>query len=239
VKLLKGAGGLNVPGELDTDALDAIRSRAALHKAKSEVAVSLFASAWNALGYRVRAAHDLNEEFRAVMALGDAPPAEERYRQEQTLFNFTTAALSTLECLYFGAYCLGHLIDPTVFPITKDSDLKFYPKDVSPRYAKSFASDPLTTSLSSIVASKEFADLSDLRAVLFHHGALSRRIQMSTGGPPELSGAFVASNPRTLSSGWAFDRRLEAGVTQDLRDWLLSAVNELLGSLNDFTKQHL
>lgn len=64
------------------------------------------------------------------MAVGDGPPLNQRYPQEMALFAFASAALSSLECCAFAAYCLGALVKPDVFPVTVERDLRFYPADV-------------------------------------------------------------------------------------------------------------
>ena len=191
--------GLELPPELHPRALDAISRHVAEFNGSHPVAGSSFAAAWNGLGYRFRAAHDLNQAFAEAMALGDAPVAEHRYRQEQALFGFASAALSAVACSCFGIYCIGHIANAKVFALSTDRDLRFNPADVQSALSKAFPADALTSTLAGLLRDRSHLELVALRNMLVHRGTLPRSVVMEVGKSSRSSGAFVPSNPLKLS----------------------------------------
>lgn len=231
---------LTMPDDFDDESLDFVTKRASAFSVSREVSWKSFTAAWNAVAYRFRGADALNQQFALAMKAGDGPPPEERYEQEQALFGFCSACLSAVECLYFGAYCLGSLSGSTEFPITKEGDLIFYPKNVATAFRKAFPEDELTARLHELLRTPEFAQLSDLRNVLTHRGVLPRAIHLSVGNASgQTTGAYVASNPKSLGSDWVFERPINSNLTDSLRQWLGTTTNTLLRSTARFAASHL
>ena|SRR5437867_894183 len=240
MKRLPGDAGLIVPDDFDVPAFVSVAKVAAAYSQTHAATHRSFAAAWNGLSHRYRAADELNQDFVAAMAAGDGPPMEDRHRQEHALFAFASTALSSLECLCFGAYCLGALGHAAAFSISHERDLRFYPADVERAFAQSFPTAKLTGSLSSLLAASEFKDLTDLRNVLSHRGTLPRSFFLSVGGGPAAkTGAYVPSNPKSLSSDWVFDRAVDKRLTQSLRDWLGVSLADLLPATSDFADSYL
>ena len=239
MKELPNSGGLLVPDDFNSGAVDEVRRIMGRYSASHAGPWRSFAAAWNALAYRYRAAYEYDQEFNEAMQAGDAPPAEERYRQERTLFAFFSAGLSAIECYCFAGYCVGSIAKPEAFPMTKDRDLRFYPSDVAKLFGSEFPGEHITRSLNELVNGPEFSRLSDWRNVLSHRGMFPRSIHMSLGSPAVKTGAYVASNPKSLSSNWQFDQTVDADLTLTVRKWLTRTLDDSLDSICIFVRQHL
>lgn len=240
MKRLPGDTGLAVPDDFDVDAYVAVAKAAATHAAVNAKGHRAFAAAWNGLSHRYRATHEASSEFVRAMAAGDAPPMEERHRQEHALFVFATTALSSLECFCFGAYCLGFLAGTREFPMSHERDLRIHPTNVRDMFTSAFPMDSLTSTIASVLAANEYAQLTDLRNALSHRGTLPRSIFLSVGGGNAAkAGAFVPSNPKSLSSDWQFDRVVDAELTRPLLGWLGLSLQRLLPAAHAFAVAHV
>jgi hypothetical protein len=240
MKELPNSGGLLVPDDFNEAAVEQVREIMASYSTSEPGPWKSFAAAWNGLAYRFRSADEYHRDFTTAMESGDAPLAEPRYQQERALFAFYAAALSTVECFSFATYCLGSIAHPTGFPMTKDRDLKFYPSDVAKRFAKELPGERITELLQTLIDAPEFTQLSDLRNVLSHRGTLPRSIHASVGtGAPGKTGAYVASNPKSLSSDWQFDQTVDVSLTLANRTWLSEILHDLLEAESEFVRAHL
>jgi hypothetical protein len=240
MKELPSSGGLLVPNDFNGSAVERVREIMASYSTSDAGPWRSFAAAWNGLSYRFRSADEYHRDFTVAMQAGDAPPSEERYQQERALFSFFSAGLSTLECFCFATYCLGSIARPTAFPMTKDRDLRFYPADVAKTFATEFPRERITNLLQQLVTAPEFAHLADLRNVLSHRGTLPRSVQVSVGtGSSGKTGAYIPSNPKSLSSNWEFDQTVNVNLTFAFRKWLAKTVDDLLESASEFVRTHL
>lgn len=109
-------GAFHAPAGLPLAEYDAVNEHVA-HRAPGNKDVwHGFASAWKGVAYRLRAAQEHAEGFRAsIVASSSAPEPNERYRQDHDLFGFVVCALSILECFFFASYCVGSMLDTTHF----------------------------------------------------------------------------------------------------------------------------
>lgn len=229
-----------VPDDFEADAYIVVQKQAAKHDQSAPTARRSFAGAWSGVAHRYRAAHDWNLAFIDAMAAGDGPPLNERYPQEMALFVFSSAALSALECCAFAAHCLAALTKPNAFPVSVDSDLRFYPTNVRDAFLKTYPEQPLGAVLAEILKSPDYLRLADLRNALSHRGTLPRSFHVSVGsGPHSKDGAFIPSNPKSVSSDWIFDRRVDAALTDACRTWLGPAQVRLIQAIARFATTSL
>jgi hypothetical protein len=85
-------GSFNVPTSLPSAEFDLVNEWMAKRSSGAEDIWYSFATAWNAIAYRMRSALDHERAFTASVTGSSAPPAEERYRQDYDLFGFAGLA---------------------------------------------------------------------------------------------------------------------------------------------------
>jgi hypothetical protein len=76
-----------------------------------------FAAAWNAVAYRTVAAEAYSAGFIASLQ------AKARYLQDHSIFGFAFTSASAIECFYYAANSIGHVVDPARFPMQNAKDL--------------------------------------------------------------------------------------------------------------------
>jgi hypothetical protein len=156
------------------------------------------------------------------------------------LFGFASAAISTLECSAFAAYCVGSLARPDVFPTNADSDLKFYPAQVRDTYLRTYPQEAVGVVLDEILRSATYVKLADLRNVLSHRGTLPRAFRVSVGSArSDGDGAFIPSNPKSISTNWQIDQRLDHSLTDSMRGWLGQVHARLLQAIAGYATRNL
>ena len=240
MKELPESGGFMVPDDFDTDAFVVVLKQTSKYDQSAPVPRRALAAAWNGVMHRFRSTHDWNLAFVEAMGAGDGPPLNERYAQEMALFGFASAAVSTVDCCAFAAYCLGALARPDVFPVTVDRDLNFYPPQVRDSFLKAYPQEAVGSVLADIVKSPDYVRLADLRNVLSHRGTLPRNFRVSVGsGPHKNDGAFIPSNPKSISSNWVVDQRVDVTLTDSLRVWLGRVQAQLMQAIAAFASGHL
>jgi hypothetical protein len=185
----------------------------------------------------MRAALDHEQVFSASVALSTAPPPDERYRQDHDLFGFVVSSLSAIECVYFAAYCIGSLLKPTDFPLSRPASLKFYPQDVSKRFQLAFPGDMLTDAMRAVLGDPEYKQLRDLRNVLAHRGTPPRMHFFRTSGPDTPSA--IPSNLADLASTWRYNLQLNPQCLVPYRTWLEGSLDRLIKAAFGFTSTHL
>ena len=87
-----------------------------------------YSAAANGLLYRFRAADDDVARACASLEASNSPPQPGRYQQERDLFGFVFQGLSALECLLFGVYFVGAMVDSSQVSLDVDR------QDVKPRF---------------------------------------------------------------------------------------------------------
>jgi hypothetical protein len=117
--------GLPLPPPFRDDLFEAINQRLAARITSSSPEWGNLAGGHNAVRYRLRACADYFAEFiECLHRVGDAPPPEDRYRQERQLFGFFVSGIAALDSFSFFLYFAAAHIRPTGFPTQKRSDIR-------------------------------------------------------------------------------------------------------------------
>lgn len=230
-------GIFDAPARLPLAEYDAVNERVSLRASGNKDVWHGFASAWNGVAYRLRAAQEHAEGFRASISASSAPEPNERYRQDHDLFGFVVSALSTLECFFFASYCIGSLLDTTLFPLSQAKDLKFYPKDVAEQFGKAFPNELLSSKMKDCLSSDEFKQLSDLRNVLAHRGTPPRKHFFGTGNTDKPSA--IPGNLVDLASGWRYDFSLDPRCLDPYQAFLDKTLSQLVIEASRFVNTKL
>jgi len=230
-------GNFNVPTSLPVAEFDSVNERVAQRSSGNEDIWYGFASAWNGVAYRMRAALDHERAFTTSVAGATAPPIEERYRQDHDLFGFVVSAVSAIECFYFAANCIGSLLEPGIFPLSKSENLKFYPRDVRDRFLSAFAGGALTGAMQETLSAAQFHQLSDIRNFLAHRGTPPRMHFASTTGPDIPSA--IPSNLVALASGWRYNLELSPQCLVPYKIWLEDSLHQLIKAASAFVSTRL
>lgn len=233
----RALGSLPLPASLPLAEFDAVNERVASHRSGKDDIWYGFASAWNAVAYRLRAALEHGVAFTASVTRSSAPPPDERYRQDHDLFGFVVSALSAVECFHFAAYCIGTLVAPAEFPLSRPSSLRFYPDSVRDRFQRGFPAESLTGAMVTCLAASEYSRLTELRSVLVHRGTPPRMTFFSTSGPDRPSA--IPSNLAALASQWSYDLHLQPQCLEPYAQWLESSIRDLVVEASVFSAARL
>lgn len=143
-----------------------------------------YSGSWNALAYRFRATMDQKDYFiSSLKEHGSAPPPEERYLQERTLFDFFNSAFSSFEAAFYGMYTIGAFIAPSHFSLfTGREQQKISPSRTRKAYENAFPSDQFLKTFTTLFADSKFQQLREIRNILTHRTAPGRRMYVSIGG---------------------------------------------------------
>lgn len=149
-----------------------------------------FTGAWSAVAYRFRDLVDCGDAFIELLkTYGTAPEPEERYQQEKSLFGFFSSGFSTFESLFYGLFTIGAFIAPAAFPLLTPKDQQqVSPIRAKDAFKKAFATDPIITVITGILADPDFQRWREVRNVLTHRTAPGRRMYVSIGSddtPPD------------------------------------------------------
>ena len=233
----KTLGKLKVPSALPVTEYDLVNQKAAQFAEMEKAKWFAFASAWNAVAYRWRAMHEHASDFEMSIAKSSSPEVNKRFRQDHDLFVFVASAVSTVECFFFASYSLASLINSAHFPISNESDLKFYPKSVASLFQKSFPNDSITSSMSSCIVAPEWLFLQDLRNVLAHRGTPPRTHFLGNDGTDTPSA--IPENLKQLASDWQYNFSLTSGCLDDSRSYLDLTLRQLILDLASFANLHI
>lgn len=228
--------GFTMPSDFPTNVYNNVHSHLSQHKDTHPTQWFTFSLGWNGLAYRYRAMAEYDKEFTISVKESASPLPEERYKQGKSLFGFTMNVISVTESLLFSAYCIGSILDPTVFPLAKTGHLRFSPNIVKEKFARAFPNDPLTIQIEKLLNEATYKEMSDMRIVLFHRGTVPRKFYV--GG--ERSGiATMPINPSELSDQWQYDLQVNENMTSSRRQWLSAIVQNLVITVNDFCNRKL
>lgn len=206
----------------------AVASRQAQHQHE----LKAFATSWNAVAARFRAAAEHSEEFVRV-----TKGPIDGYSRENTLFNFVTCALSCLDCYVFSVHCCAWMARPAAFPMATARDLKDVNRSSVRRELRTqFEGDSLVSSLDTVLSSDEFNKLKDLRDFMTHRGNPSINIFIRIGQDPVLK---MPENPQDPNRCWVYDASVDSEVTESLMTWLRDGLNRLLTTHHVFVTKHL
>lgn len=196
-----------------------------------------WASAWNAIPYRMLAANHYQTQLSVSLTKSRAPDPVERYHQEHALFAFSFCSLSALECYFFAAFCLGNLLLPNHFPMQDSRDLRFYPEDVARRFKRCFSGTAQVSAMGAVLAASEFRIVSDLRNALSHRVSPPRC--HSLVGGDSAGRTTIPRNLRDLPQNWTHTIALEAATFNALGAWLTDSLDQLIVTLRDLLDGHL
>jgi hypothetical protein len=228
--------GVELPSSFDVGSFDSVTVHLAPYQGSHPVEKRTFSAAWNAVGYRYRAAHEYHEEFSASVSVSATPGGDVRYRQDHCLFGFASSGLSSLECICFASHCIGSICAPAAFPISAASDLRqITPDKVLKRLRTRYPAHVLTVTMAAVLSAVEFSDLSDLRNFLSHRGTLLRDVRI--GGQSE--GTYVAANPTDPVSQWQLTREVNAKLTDVLMHYIESSTRGLIRAMAVFARSEL
>ena len=206
------------------------------YKESHKIQWTSFNLGWVGLAYRYRAMVEYDEQFTSYIRISASPSPEERYAQSKSLFGFFTNGLSTLECLFFSMYCIGAILDASLFPISKDKDLKFYPEKVISKFMIGFNNDALSNEMKALLTHNEWIELENIRNVLRHRVELPRTFYK--GG--DLNGmTTIPANPKAIPNQWQFDFSVNDKTTALYRAWLVKELTALIVELDNFCKRKL
>lgn len=230
--------GLAMPVGFDVASYDEVNDRVALIANPNDAAAPWkrnawfgYAAAWNGLAYRLRSAIEYDEEFGRLISLGTAPPRDEHYAQERALFGCVAAALSAIECLYIGTYCVGSALSPRAFPLLNAVHLNRNPIEVAQKYLAWIPSDTFSQQLVKVANSSELTSLADLRNALAHRGVLPRQHFLSNVGTVP---SAVPSNPKALAENFVYDGTLSHATTSVPTAWLRQTTSQVVNAFRDF-----
>jgi hypothetical protein len=224
-------GGLIMPPDFPVEPYESILQMTLKHRESAPDAWSEFASGWNALCWRYRAAAEHDEAFSfSVQRDGPGPEPEARYRQEDQLFTFFVAGLSTLEAFAYGTWAMVWASGDAAFALStederKEVKLATLRRQLEPEYS--------ATSLAGAVRelvdpeNAAYKEWTRLRNTLAHRGSPGRHHQ--TSGPTGWA--------RTEIAGETTEIELGIETTARRRAWLATTLGELLQAAALFTRE--
>lgn len=214
------------------DAYDRVNERVAKRASEQKSAWHGFAASWNAVVYRLTAAHDHANRW-GILVAEDNPSFLQRYEQEHELFCWAASAQSSIECASFAAMIVGRLAVDHFVP-SRDEELRFSPRDVVKELQGRWPSSQLADALSRMVGATQYAEISDLRRVLFHRGSLPRRIFFHVGSGRTMPDAMPA-NPGDPADQWRYELPVTPTMLDAYMNWCDIAVREAVEALDDFS----
>jgi hypothetical protein len=208
---VKSMGDLAMPADFPVKPFEAVLETRRAHRESRPEAWGEFASGWNALCWRYRAAADHADAFtRSVQKDGPGPEPEARYRQEEHLFTFFVAGLSTLEAFAYGTWAMVWASGDAAFALSTEAKRRQVKlRTLDKRLVLHYPATPLADTVRKLVANAEFAKWTRLRNTLAHRGSPGRHHVL--GGP----------------TGWA-DVGIGDETTAPRRVWLAMTLGELL-----------
>jgi len=193
-----------------------------------------FQGGWNAVAYRFCANVEHDASFTAsVREYGVSPAMDQRYRQERELLGFFVTGLSVSESLAYSTYAIGSMLDATAFPMQTPKNRKNVDiAETSRRYKKSFPTENITVVWNELLHLTEFKELKEVRHILAHRCAPSRRIVDSAS----ISFQTGALTDRTVQAEWTvFGIPIDENTTRTRHDWLIKTVVKILEATDKFT----
>ena len=222
--------GLPAPSPLfPVEAFDEINQRMSRRTTGSKSAWHAFASAWNAVVYRLTAAHQHADKLRLLLSTRPTS-SETRYAQDHELFCWTVSAQSSIECAFFAVQVVALVAGGKPFTPTKDADLRFVPRGVAEDVKAHYPASAISEVLGRRLAAPELREIEDLRRVLFHRGTLPRMIFAGENSPDA-----IPANPADPADQWRYDLDVTPGMVDGKLTWCDDTVAELITALEEFT----
>jgi hypothetical protein len=220
--------GIPIPHDFDEVLLSGVQSKAASkYEARQPELIRRLRVASMGLIYRFTACSEHDNAFTDSISKpgGDSPAMPERYIQEKNLFGFFSTGLSAIECLSFGLYAIGSIIDLTRFPAFTDRDVQnINPKSNAEKYGAAFTNDPLEIALNALIASTEYREWKKMRNVLVHQSHPGRSFSMF------VTSTTSVQRDATKWAGFTIDSQL----TRQRRTWLADKIKSILQETDAF-----
>jgi hypothetical protein len=142
-----------------------------------------YSGAWNALAYRYHGAVEAGAKFqKSLRDSGPNPAPQQRFEQEQSLFNFFSNGFSAFEALFYGLFAIGSFIDPGAFPLeTQKEQQRVSPSFANEVFKRAFPSDPILSAFLNLFSDPAYQRWRDMRNVLTHRAAPGRRMYVGIG----------------------------------------------------------
>jgi hypothetical protein len=230
--------GVEVPDDFPQSHYDAIHARVIL-SSPTDDSMFHFSGAWNAIAYRFISCARSDETFRASLQLaGTSTSHSERYRQEDSLFDFFVKGLAVIESFFYGLYWLGSMSDSAPFPILMGNGLRDITVDMTiKKYTQKLKTGLLVSSFGRIackdVSNKwkntlEYEEWKDVRNILAHRAAYGRVVNAGNAG-----------NHLTEDLWKVRNIPFNAELTTTKRQWLASTLRDLMKGAEDFANSNL
>ena len=211
------------PSDFDENLRLSVSTKVEKQHAKHPNAYTEFIQSWGAVQYRFYACTEHDEAFTESVQLHlDSPMQPHRYQQEKELFNFFMNGLSCIECMCYGLFSIGAMIDPTQFPFGSDKERQLVtPKKTSDCYNAAFPKEKLSVRLGEMLDSRHYKDWHNMRRFLFHRIHPGRVFKVG------------------VSTAWIMGKSIDQNTTAIPRKWLASTVKELLTLTDSFVATRL
>lgn len=185
-----------------------------------------FSGAWNALSYRYVEADECATQFaRHFAKYGSSPPGQERYRQERSIFDFYSAAVSCLDTVAFAIFAIASLKHGTTFLLSKNEDEKnATPHKLLLKLKATFPDDLITGAWSRLSSDQRTKEIRDIRNVLTH--------RTNPGRTYNVGGALDGQTQSNLR-----DRAMTKDFLVSHRDDLTDILCEVLPAIETFANE--
>lgn len=229
-----------MPKDFASAPYEAISSRVSARNQTHPDSWTQFAAAWNSVRYRFLSCTEHSEAFTKAIKEAGTPgvtPQTENswYTQQKELFGFFVTGITTIECLCYGLFAVGSILNAQQFPIATPNDLRaIKARSTTRKFTIVFPNEVVSSALQQVTNSQEFKDWGEVRHVLIHRGLPGRIISLTLGGDePQyggtqwgqgLWGQGISINEHTTASRWR---------------WLTETVRNLLIAADAFTSHHL
>lgn len=142
-----------------------------------------YSGAWNALAYRFHGAVEAGTKFQKSLSdSGSHPAPQQRFQQEEALFNFFSNGFAAFEALFYGLFAIGSFINPGAFPLgTQKEQQRVSPSHANEIFKRAFPSDPILSAFVNLFNDPAYQRWRDMRNVLTHRAAPGRRIYVGIG----------------------------------------------------------
>lgn len=142
-----------------------------------------YSGAWNALAYRFHGAVEAGAKFqKSLRDSGSQPAPQQRFQQEEALFNFFSNGFAAFEALFYGLFAIGSFIDPGAFRLeTQKEQQRVSPSHANETFKRAFVSDPILSAFANLLSDPAYQRWRDMRNVLTHRAAPGRRMYVGIG----------------------------------------------------------
>lgn len=201
--------GLLMPPEFPGVAYERVHTKAQTRAMSHPIPYDHFSGAWNALSIRYLALLEEGKNFTDMITAKGATSADDRYRQEKSLFAFFGNGFSTFEACFYGIYALGAMIQGAHFPLATARDQQLVsPVSTQRIYTQVFPGDPILVTFQSLFAHAAYREWKEVRNVLTHRTAPGRTLFVSFDSDADLPPIWKLNNI-SLDSDTAPSRRTQ------------------------------